>query len=84
MVPFSFLAQHVSSSVWYGWWERLAMFEQRANAGIQTGASVVVYLPSLVSSAFRIAQMKRRLLLDMTALLTLGVFRGTSGGIGRL
>ena len=72
MVPFSFLAQHVSSSVWYGWWERLAMFEQRANAGIQTGASVVVYLPSLVSSAFRIAQMKRRLLLDMTALLTLG------------
>lgn len=72
MIPFATFAEHASRPAWFLWWARMAVFQRSWQSEDHAGRPLLVDLPSIQSALGDVDSLPHGLLLDMTAVLTLG------------
>jgi hypothetical protein len=72
MIPFAPFAERASRPAWFLWWARMAVFRQSWQSGTLSEKPLLVDLPSIRSVLDNVDPIHNGLLLDMTAILTLG------------
>ena len=72
MIPFATFAERASRPAWFLWWARMAVFQRSWQSGALSERPSLVDLPSIRSVLDNVDPIRNGLLLDMTAILTLG------------
>ncbi len=73
MAPYAFLVRHAGQAAFLDWWARLGWGKQQWDNGTSASPSILANLPALASSPSS-PKRRRRLLMDITSVLTLSYF----------